>query len=1103
MYEATWARMLHRVFGVGDTAVATVLAGFFLGLGLGAGIGGRYARRWSRRRGAGRVYLWLELGVALWASASIALIPAIGTIYAAFGLGWSGPVLIAARFGLAMMALLPPTIMLGATLPVVVHVVASADAGWARRATALYSANTLGAMVGAAATGFWLVPELGARVSILCAAALSAVAGCMIGCWPASDRSTMPAAEPAAASVPKSMTGSTIESATASALTLMTLAFLTGMAALCGEVLWTRVLRIVVQGTTQSFTAMLAVYLAGIATGSALAHRMLRRRALPNTELRSTELRSTELRSTELRSTEQPNTESTHTNPRGARWMLGNAQIGAAALTALAILCAPQLPRWLAFLQNSSQLVPHEAPVILALAAILLVPLSVALGMSLPFLWAMCGREIGFASRHTGRVLAANTLGGLVGSLLGGFVLVPALGTELSLIAVLWIHLLTAAVAYWPRASPSPISRVTAWAGPAALGAGIMWLNPSLELPFLLDASHNPVRSVIQGPDEASRDPLLFLREGRHTTVTVVEREESFRLYNDGRPESGFGPNDPGFGEELALLGAAPTLFAARPERALVVGLGAGHTATMLLAGPFARVDVVELEPAIVEASKFLHRARKKPHPLTDPRARLIVDDARARLNLTPRGTYDAVVSQPSHPWLAGSSALYTIDFFQESKRALRSGGVFVQWVNLFRMDIAHLRRVVATLRAAFRYVHAFVAERSSMILVASDERIVLGDRAQARLTQAPALRTLLAPFRFESSAAIAALRELDSAGTKRFAGNAKRLVDDQPALEFGLAKIPYDDELGFSELDAAFADIPWRDHNPTEHNTPSEGSTHSEETFLARIAHVSLRPRALARIQRSKVITSSLLVQGATAEALGDVARALRLFDASTDAEAAYRADSLRYRQRDHRRALARAQARAPIPTRARPLLLSTLALEDRGRAEFACSVARRASHPDDRPLIRLVEAWGQSGCSGFMPALHDRLLENEHVAWMAERCAIAQGDHRAARQFAEHRMRARRAISVEQAKYGTEAANHEHPRAARVAFQRALRANPAHGIAAAGLARLLHPRSPADAKRVLRRAFLAARGLPHSSQAIQEAARDLEIKLEYQTRY
>src|SRR5690606_31705610 len=158
------------------------------------------------------------------------------------------------------------------------------------------------------------------------------------------------------------------------------------------------------------------------------------------------------------------------------------------------------------------------------------------------------------------------------------------------------------------------------------------------------------------------------------------------------------------------------------------------------------RLDVVELEESVVRAARLLYEAREKPFPLDDPRSHLVVDDARAQLVLAPEGTYDAVVSQPSHPWLAGSSALYTEEFFREVDRALAPGGVFALWTNLFRIHVRHLKSIVATLLEVFEHVNAFVAESSSFILVASHAPIRFDERFAERVSS-EGLQPYLRPF--------------------------------------------------------------------------------------------------------------------------------------------------------------------------------------------------------------------------------------------------------------------------------------------------------------------------------------------------------------------
>src|SRR5690606_2565008 len=154
--------------------------------------------------------------------------------------------------------------------------------------------------------------------------------------------------------------------------------------------------------------------------------------------------------------------------------------------------------------------------------------------------------------------------------------------------------------------------------------------KPDLELAFLLDAWHDVPATVLDGP-AAYREEPVYLREGRNTTVSVLRRGEMLRLFNDGRPESGMDLEFPGFGREIALLGALPAALAERTERAMVIGLGGGHVVTTLLAAEFERVTVVELEEAVVEAARTMHdernreAARETPFPLDDPRVRLIV----------------------------------------------------------------------------------------------------------------------------------------------------------------------------------------------------------------------------------------------------------------------------------------------------------------------------------------------------------------------------------------------------------------------------------------------------------------------------------------------
>ncbi|MBC7173010.1 MAG: methyltransferase domain-containing protein, partial [Polyangiaceae bacterium] len=534
-------------------------------------------------------------------------------------------------------------------------------------------------------------------------------------------------------------------------------------------------LRTIVQGTTEAFAAMLVCYLSGIAFGSLLAPRAARRTA----PLRA----------------------------------LGFFQLAAAALTFIGIAAAPQIVRLLVLVHGAPEVVPHDPGVLLFASALLLLPLGIALGTSVPLVFSSTSDDPRTAGAHAGRVLAASTLGGLAGALIAGFVIVPLPaigGLERALYYVAVIHVVIATIALTATAGGSSLRRVASALGPAAFLTCAVAIGPSLELPFLLDAWFDPVDAAIAGPTDTDAPPL-FLEEGRSTTVTILQRDRTLRLFNDGRPESGLTFEEPGFGPELVLLGGLPSLFAEQTDRALMIGLGGGHSTTMLHAGPFRRIDVVELEASVVTAARKLYQLRNAESatplsfPLDDPsRVRYRIDDARAQLAFAEAGSYDAIVSQPSHPWFAGASALFTREFFLEVKRALREGGVLSQWINVFRMDATGLRSLLATLRSVFEHAVAFMAEDSSLVVLASDRPIVFDRRIEARFDASPELLRYFGPYRLDGTTALLSVLELDDAGLAAFARGGEILVDDRPTLEHRLSRIPHKQSMSYRDLDEA-----------------------------------------------------------------------------------------------------------------------------------------------------------------------------------------------------------------------------------------------------------------------------------------------------------
>ncbi len=1074
VYQSTWGRMLQRVFGVSDLAVATVLATFFLGLGLGSSMGGRWGSKVAR---PARLYALLELTIGAWALLSLLLIPRVHDLYAAIGDGGGFGLLTAIRFVIALLILLPPTLLMGATLPVLIAAVARRGVAWSSSATWLYATNTFGAVLGAGVTGLYLVPTYGARFSIVVAAGASFSAAMVVYLLWRQD-----AASGSCGSAPEAENPTEVARAPdpGSNVRLATIvAFVAGLASLASEVLWTRVLRLVVQGTTQAFAAMLVNFLVGIALGSLIAERLMRKPG------------------------------------RDPAKLFAVTQLLLAVLTVVAIFVGSQLPRLSVLVQGSAEIVPHQAWVILVLSSFLLLPLALVLGTSVPLAWRIAGGGANEAADHGGRVLAANTLGGLFGSLCAGFVLIPGYAAllkdtspselrvsalELSLMTVMFVHLLAATIGLRARAR-SLVGKVTALTAPLALGVTLVAIGPSLNLPFLLDAWYDPTNAVISGPEEHWRDNVAFLREGRNTTVTILERDQTLRLFNDGRPESGFGADQPGFGEELVVLGTLPSVFAQEHQRAMAIGLGAGHTTAVLLGGPWQQVDVVELEGVVVDAARFLYQKRERPFPLDDARTHLIVDDARAQLVLADEDSYDAVVSQPSHPWLAGSSALYTKEFFEEVDRALTDGGVLSLWTNLFRIDIGHLRSIVATLLEVFDHVHAFVVEDTSFILVAGNTRLSLSEETAARLTL-EGLRPFLRPFSLDDLVDYATGMELDTEGARAFAAGSEIIVDDRPALEFDLARIPHMHDLSRGDVDVALETIPWISPE-TFATVPEELRT---DLLITRVEYVALRRRAMLRV-RASLADLDLpeldrhLVEGVLAEYLGDVGGALAHYDAALgDDRAAYRADELRRAERLHASLLASLDRPRSRPTSLRPFLIAALDLEDREQARRVVALHGEVDNAADDPLVRFTQAWLDANCEVARAVTDEapHVLDELPVALEAARCAFAAGDRDAGLDFMRAYHRAARAEAARNARDGQEARNAGNNGLAMRYFRRALAAYPAHATSAASLARMLHHLDRTDeAAQVLRRAYEASRGLSAAESALRAAADEIGISL------
>ncbi|MFO7652793.1 MAG: fused MFS/spermidine synthase [Candidatus Krumholzibacteriia bacterium] len=563
-YEIAWIRRSALTFGATVEAVSAVLAVFFGGLALGSWL---FARIGQATRRPLRVYGFVEIGVAVTAVTATMLFGAAEAIYGAAyrAVGGDQFALFGIRLLLLGFLLLPPTILMGGTLPLFCRQFVRHKDRIANSVGILYGLNTLGAAAGAAATGFWLLPHLGILGSVLLAAAVNVAVGlAAIGLRPehldgtTSRRDAAPAENETAA---RSVMGHELPPRAPLAspphrrrLALAgALFFLTGLTALGSEVLWTRFLALVFRNSVHTYTIALTVVLVGIVMGSAVAARLGDRRL-----------------------------------PLG---LLFGVLQAAAALSVLVLLQRPAT-FWLGLGEG-------VAPYL-----VLLLPPAVLSGALFPVAARMVLEQPDLAASRIGRLAALNTAGGIVGALLTGFLLLPRLGLETALLVTTGIGV------------------------SAAVAALLLWPGP-VRLPARLAVAAAAVTAWLIVPAAADVDlPADFLRgrgrlidhcEGRTSTLAVLRVDETRELQIDRHWQGSDRKN------HQIMAAHVPMLLHSGAREVLVIGTGVGQTAGRFLLHDVDRVDCVDIEPALFA---FVRRHFPSAW-MDDPRVRLVTDDGR------------------------------------------------------------------------------------------------------------------------------------------------------------------------------------------------------------------------------------------------------------------------------------------------------------------------------------------------------------------------------------------------------------------------------------------------------------------------------------------
>ncbi|WP_242345374.1 fused MFS/spermidine synthase [Anaeromyxobacter terrae] len=759
LYEVVWFRLLSVTFGHTVYAVTTVLAAYMGGLALGSLLLGKRSDRSPRPL---LLYGLAELTIGAYCLATPLLFRAADALYVSLFRrlepGAVGSTLL--QFSLSALLLVPATALMGATLPFLSRAVVERSGTTGSRVGLLYAVNTWGAVLGVVGTGFALLPAFGLRTTVWIGVALNLGVGAVallldrrLRPLPAGDTAPEPhppdeAAGAGAAEEPPPVPRRTATAALAAI-------GISGAASMAYEVAWTRALCLAVGSSTYAFTAMLASFLVGLAAGAFVASQALRRWKL-----------------------------------RLTTFAVVECVIAALAIATLPLLGSlPQL-----VLQLLSRLgLSYESALVAQFSASFLVMLlpTAAIGATFPLVLAGLTRGLARVGNDVGRVYGANTIGTIAGSVGAGFLLVPHLGIQGTVVAAAAANL-AAGVALLLLLEASRSRRIAALAlvpvFAIAAAAVPRWDRLVMTSGLSIYAArHLGADAGAQSPREKPADrALLFYAEGLTTTVSVTRSGEHLFLAVDGKTDASTNGLDM---RTQLLLGHLPALLAPDAKRALVIGLGSGITAGALAQHPLRVIDVAELEPAVIEAAQLF--ARENHGVLRDERLRVIAGDGRHILAAAAE-PYDIIVSEPSNPWIAGVANLFTREFYRAARERLSDDGVMVQWLQSYAIFPDEIRMVVRTFHEVFPNATVWRGGAGDYLLVAAKRPLKVDlDAAVRRVAESASTRADLARF-WGGPEDVMQQFVLSEEDARRYSEGAAINTDDLPLLEFAAPRALY-----------------------------------------------------------------------------------------------------------------------------------------------------------------------------------------------------------------------------------------------------------------------------------------------------------------------
>jgi spermidine synthase len=640
IYEVVWFQLLQMVIGSSAVSLGVLLGTFMGGLGSLA-----LPRIVSARYHPLRVYALLELGIGLIGILVLFGLPLVSGVYTAWA--GSGPVSVILRALAAGVCLLPPTVLMGATLPALSRWVETTPHGVSWLGF-FYAGNTGGAVVGSLFAGFYLLRVYDMPTATYTAVALNVIVAVLALGLARIVGHEIVEAPPAKA-----------DRAPGAAAIYVVIA-LSGMTALAAEVIWTRLLSLLFGATTYTFSLILAAFLVGIGIGSAAGSALAR----------------------------------TLTRPRLALgWC--QALLGLTIAWA-AFMLTDSLPYWP--VDPSLALTPwFNFQLDFARCLWTVLPSSVLWGATFPLALASAALPGRDPARLVGGLYGANTIGAIIGSLAAGLLLVAWLGSQHTQQLLIAISAISALLALWPVQDAAERDRFGLRFAAVVLVIGIG------SAALITGAIHGvPGLLVAYGRYAATRvgqAEYIYVGEGLNADVAVSRLADgTLNYHNAGKVQASSEPQDMRL---QRMLGHLTTLLPASPRSVLVIGCGAGVTAGAVSIDPRVQQETIaEIEPLVVRTVST-YFSNYNFDVIRNPKVRVRLDDARHYL-MTTGDKFDAVTSDPLDPWVKGAAMLYSREFFEVVKQHLNPGGVMTLFVQLYWTNEEAVKSELATFFEAF-----------------------------------------------------------------------------------------------------------------------------------------------------------------------------------------------------------------------------------------------------------------------------------------------------------------------------------------------------------------------------------------------------------------